>query len=134
MYAAEVDIGGQKVAIRELTVKDFRAWLMDIETQAKDMEAPLFSIDRDLFPDISLNELPRFTDLDAEKIDCLTPSQLREVVDQVKKVNPSFFDMRGRMDANAKAVLNFFKKSALDLNAPPASLSSTGTTAPGTTH
>lgn len=136
MYATKIEVAGQQVTVRELTVKDHRAWLMDITSRAKDerLEIELFSVDRDLFDDMPLTDLQRFTDLTAEQIDAMRPSDLRKVIEVVKEVNPDFFGMWGRMRTSARAIVESIDKSFPSLNGQPAPSSSTATTTSGPTR
>lgn len=136
MYERRIQVAGQDVTVRELTVKDHRAWLMDITTRAKDesLEVDLYSVDRDLFEDMPLSDLPRFTDLTPEQIEAMRPSDLRQVIAAVKEVNPDFFSMRGRMQTSAQSLIESIGKSFPGLSAPPAPSSSTDTTMSGPTR
>lgn len=136
MYEHKIEVAGQQVTVHELTVKEHRAWLMDIMTRAKDqsLEIELYSVDRDLFDDMPLTDLPRFTDLTPEQIDAMRPSDLRKVIEAVKEVNPDFFGMWGRMRTSARAIVESIDKSFSGLNGQPAPSSSTATTMSGPTH
>jgi len=133
MYERQIEVGGNPIAVRELTLKDYRSWLKDMIDQAAQEEIPLYSIDRDLFKDMALTDLPRFTDLTPERIDGMTGSQVRQVIEAVKKANPDFFAMRERMRNTASQVIGLMEKHLKDLSAPPAPLSSTDTTMSGPT-
>lgn len=136
MYEKQIEVAGHQVTVRELTVKDHRIWLMDITTRAKDerLEIDLYSVDRDLFDDMPLSDLPRFTDLTPEQIDAMRPSDLRQVIAAVKEVNPDFFAMWGRMRSSAQVVIESIGKSFPGLSAPPAPSLSTDTTMSGPTR
>lgn len=88
----EVVLGERRVSVRELTVGEIRAWLKSLATLA-DGDA----VDAALFSEITLFDLTRLSDLSADEIDRLTPSELRQVIDAAKEVNADFFGMRARL-------------------------------------
>lgn len=133
MYERKIEVAGRTVTIREVTLKDYRAWLKDVIDQSKQEEIPLYSVDRDLFEDMALTDLPRFSDLTLEQIDEMRPSELHEVIAAIKEVNPDFFVMRGRMRNTANQVLAMTEESLSTSSAQPASSSSAGITMPGPT-
>lgn len=134
MYERNIEVAGRAVIIREVTLKDYRAWLKDVIAQSRQDEVPLYSVDRDLFEDLALTELPRFTDLTVEHLDEMRPSDLRKVIAAIKEVNPDFFEMRGRMRNTANQVISMMEGHLKSLNAPLASSSSMDTTMSGPTH
>lgn len=111
-YVKTLDVGGQAVQVREISIAEIRAWLMDIETQAKSETVSLYSVDRDLFEAVSLADLAKFTDLAPEVIDGLLPSQIHQVIAAVREVNPDFFAMRERMRQAADSLLAYLRKGA----------------------
>lgn len=137
MYEKTIEVAGQKVLVRELTVKDLRGWLIDFRNKAiagLDGDGEIFSVDRDLFSDFSVDELFRFTDLTDEKIEDMRPSDLRKVIEAVKELNPDFFAMWGRMSQNALSLIDFLNKNSKTLNGQPAPSSSTAISTSGATH
>lgn len=93
----EIEIGGRKVQVKELTVGEIRAWLKDAQFGASDV------VDVLLFEDIDLPALARMTDLDAAAIEAMTPGDLRRVIDAAREVNADFFAMRDRVTASGRA-------------------------------
>lgn len=80
------------VKLVELSVSEVRQWLK------KSAENPsLDLVDCLMFDDFQVSDLPLFTDLKADAIEAMTPNQLRTVIDEIKRVNPHFFEMRGRL-------------------------------------
>lgn len=134
MYERNIEVAGRTVIIREVTLKDYRAWLKDVIAQSRQDEVPLYSVDRDLFEDLALTDLPRFTDLTVDQLDEMHPSDLRKVIAAIKEVNPDFFEMRGRMRNTANQVLSMMEGHLKSLSAPLASSSSMDTTMSGPTH
>lgn len=78
-------IGARKVVCSELTVAQVRQLLQ------QEVSGDL--VDEALFTDIRLPDLPLFTELTAEQIDLMLPSELEEVVAGCKEANPAFFRM-----------------------------------------
>lgn len=89
----EVVVAGQPVICRELTVLQVRSWLEGLGSESPD---PLSAA---LFRDCTIDDLKRMTDLTDEKIDSLRPSQVEQVMQVCKELNPHFFAMLGRMAA-----------------------------------
>ena len=78
-------VGAQTFEVRELTVADIRLWLNDLlATPTPDLLAEA------LFDELSLADLPRMTSLTVERIEQMTPAELRQVIDAVKAVNGDF--------------------------------------------
>lgn len=86
----EIDVGGRKVQVRELTVGEIRAWLKDSGMVSGDL------VDAALFEEFSIPDLCAMTNLSADDIDALQPSEIREVAAVAKEVNADFFAMRNR--------------------------------------
>lgn len=95
----EIDLGGKVVQVKELTVGEIRAWLKDSGAVSGDV------VDATLFEDSSLPDLTYMTDLSADGVAALTPSELRLVFDAVREVNADFFLMRSRVLALGRAAL-----------------------------
>ncbi len=133
MYERNIEVAGRTVTIREVTLKDYRTWLKDVIAQSRQEEIPLYSVDRDLFEDFALTDLPRFTDLSVDQLDEMHPSDLRKIIAAIKVVNPDFFEMRGRMRNTANQVLSMMEGHLKSLSAPLASSSSMDTTMSGPT-
>lgn len=96
----EIEVGGRKVQVRELTVGEIRAWLKDSGMVSGDL------VDAALFEEFSLPDLLRMTDLTTETIAGMTPGDLRQVFAVAEEVNADFFGMRGRALALGRAALS----------------------------
>lgn len=86
-----IELNGGPVAVKELTVGEIRAWLRDTSQASADL------IDALLVDEVSISDLMRMTDLTAERMDELRPSDLNRLRDAAKEVNPDFFKLRGRI-------------------------------------
>lgn len=92
-------VGAQTFEVRELTVADIRLWLSDLlATPTPDLLAEA------LFDELSLADLPRMTSLTAERIEQMTPAELRQVIDAVKAVNGDFFGLRQKLLQAARTI------------------------------
>lgn len=87
----ELLLDGKPVIVREMTVLQVRAWMAELQQPGAGRDI----VDDALFPDCSLVDLPRMTSLTAADIDALRPSQLRQVIDLCKELNPDFFALMG---------------------------------------
>jgi hypothetical protein len=88
----ELQIGELRVICRELTVMQVRKWLEDAgKTQSLDI------VSSALFPECTLDDLMRMTDLTADVVDLLRPSQVETVIAVCKELNPHFFALLGRL-------------------------------------
>jgi hypothetical protein len=88
----ELQIGELRVICRELTVMQVRKWLEDAgKTQSLDI------VSSALFPECTLDDLMRMTDLNADAVDQLRPSQVETVIGLCKELNPHFFALLGRL-------------------------------------
>ncbi|MVW75394.1 hypothetical protein [Pseudomonas xionganensis] len=88
-------IGELDVVCRELTVGQLRGLI----GSAGDGEV----VGDFLFEQVRLADLPRMTNLTAEQIAELRPSQLQSVVEACQEANPDFFKMLARLDAAGRA-------------------------------
>ncbi|WP_236213703.1 hypothetical protein [Metapseudomonas otitidis] len=100
------------IQCRELTVAEIRDWLKSLQAQA---DAPDVVGDS-LLPDFTLADLERMTDATAEQLGGMTPSELRELGEDCKAVNPDFFDLRERISEAGRQVL---VRLSGDLNETP---------------
>lgn len=88
----EITVGDHAaVRVKELTVGEIRAWI-------RCLAAPAGAVDvagEMLFSEVRLDELAMMV----EGIDdgAWTPSELRQVLDVARELNPDFFDLRGRI-------------------------------------
>ncbi len=98
----EIEVGGRKVVVRELTVGEVRRWLKELADRAeagREDGDGLDVVTEALFEDVSLDDVRRMTDLSRKDLDALTPSQIREIVRVCEEVNRHFFDLRARLMA-----------------------------------
>ncbi len=87
----EIEVGGRKVQVRELTVGEIREWISSLADLPPDVT------DQALFEELALSELARMTDLPVADMSGLTPSELDQVLALAKEVNGRFFAMRSRL-------------------------------------
>lgn len=87
--------GEHEIIVRELTVADVRALM----GRAPDNDL----LGAALFEEIALVDLPIFTNLTAEKIELMRPSELRQVISACKEANPDFFGMLVRQQKRMEA-------------------------------
>lgn len=92
---------GRDVKVKELTVKEIRAWFAREEVRVKEqMEkgASEFDIVEEmLLRDVGLRDFLELTDLTKEEIDNAKPSELRAVMGKCKAVNDDFFVLRAKL-------------------------------------
>lgn len=96
----EIEVGGRKVQVKELTVGEIRAWLKDSGMVSGDL------VDAALFEEFSLPDLLRMTDLTTDVVAGMSPSDLRQVFAVAEEVNADFFGMRSRALALGRAALS----------------------------
>lgn len=93
-YSKTIELGGQQVTARELTTLEVRSWLKSQQ------HAPEFSVvDNFLFAkeEVTTGDMLLMSDVTAEQLDALPPSELKSLADAIKEVNPHFFEMRRRL-------------------------------------
>lgn len=103
----EKKIAGRSFVLKEKTVREIRDHIA--ASVAGDM------VDYGLFEDVSILDLRFLADLSAEDVDGMTPSELEEILGEVKEVNQRFFPMLQRQ-------MEAFRRLAMELTVP-ASLS-----------
>lgn len=81
-------IGGREIVFRELTVAAARQMFGNA---SDDVFGSL------LFPQCSLEDVRQMTNLTAEDIEAMRPSELREVIQGCQEQNPDFFEMLARL-------------------------------------
>lgn len=89
----EIEVAGLKIQVRELTLKEIRAWFKSVSSPENSNDL----VDATLFEEFSVSDLLVLTDLSMERIDGMTPTDVREVVAVAKEVNADFFAMRNRL-------------------------------------
>ena len=85
----ETKLGERPVTVRELTVTEVRNWVAEHEAGA--VIDPLRSF---VFDDCSLDDMARQCDITADDMEAYAPSDLTELRDKCKALNPHFFKVR----------------------------------------
>lgn len=88
------------VTVRELTVKEIRAWLKDVQERSDAVDV----VDVMLLRDVSLQDVMRMTSLTSDQVETLGPSQLRRVVVAARENNEDFFALRAGLLTVAAAI------------------------------
>ncbi len=100
-----IPIGEHNITIRELTVGDIRAILLEAANQQGQLIDPVASDAVDvilasmLLPDANLQELLAMAPMEQAVLDSLTDSELQALRDKCKELNPLFFGMKDRLQA-----------------------------------
>lgn len=94
-------IGELRVTVRELTVGEVRVMFK----RMAEMQNP-DPVDETLLEEISLVDLKLMTDLPDNLADDLTPSQLRQIYETCREVNPDFFALRERVELLGQRLLD----------------------------
>lgn len=94
-----IDLPGLSVSVRELTVAEVRAWLVEAEAGAA--VDPLRAM---VFDDCSLDDLARMSDVPAETLEQFTTSELAPLHDAAKALNPHFFRVRAALIRVARLI------------------------------
>ena len=92
----EIKVGERTVLVRELTVAELRAWMGGQQIDV-DLVDALFE---DM--DLSLADIPVFSDLTADEVGGLAPSQIEPVAELIHEVNQRFFGIWQRRLAEAR--------------------------------
>lgn len=87
----DVRIADYDVKVKELTLGEIRAWLKESATAPGDV------VDATIFEDFDVQDLRYMTDLQADQLDTLTPSECRALAAICQEVNADFFAMRKRV-------------------------------------
>lgn len=83
----EIEVGGDKVLVKELTLADLRAWLVEAASRLTvDLVDEVFSDQ-----DILVSDIPFFCDLNTESLKGLAPSEIEPLVTMIREVNARFF-------------------------------------------
>lgn len=93
--------GKTAITVKELTIAEIRAWLKKTEIEEEQPE----TVDLFILPDLQLQELLQFTDATPEDLDALTQSEVQELYQTVKEVNPLFFGMVKRLADMSRSAL-----------------------------
>lgn len=105
-FTTTVQVAGETVSVRELTVAEIRNWFKTIDQREID------TISSILFEDLSLEDLPLLSDITAERVEALPPSELAKLIVAIKEANSAFFSLRGKLFAAVKSQLQTPASSA----------------------
>ncbi|MBF0137467.1 MAG: hypothetical protein HQL65_14615 [Magnetococcales bacterium] len=97
----EVELEGQKITIRELTVAEVRHWFKDLEQV---QEGSIDLVNEGIVADASLGDVVRMTDLQVADLDEMTPSTIETLIVACREINPNFFRLRDRLLKAARAM------------------------------
>lgn len=87
-------LGGKEYIVKELTVAELRS-MMD-SRQDYDL------LRHELFDDLYLTDLPHFVNADLAALEKdLLPSQIDQLIEKVKEMNPRFFKLLARLKVTA---------------------------------
>ncbi len=95
-----VRVGDRPVTVKELTVGEVRAWVVDVEAGAT--IDPLHALALD---ECSLSDLARMSDIAAADLEAYAPSELADLVAACKALNPHFFRVRAALAATARTMM-----------------------------
>ena len=108
-----VATGIDGVLARELTVRQCRVMLLQIQERAQDRES-YDPINENLFEDMSMFEMVMVSNVGMAKLEGLKPSQLDKLVAAAKRANKNFFKMRAKQQ---KLVQDLLSKNSPELMA-----------------
>lgn len=95
-------IGDHVITIRELTVADIRAMLVESIQQYGDVvlipEQADLVLNTMLLPDVRLDELRVMAPMTQDVLDSLSDSELQTLRAQCRELNPLFFGMKARLE------------------------------------
>lgn len=85
---------GLVVTVRELTVAEVRAWV--VESQASSYRDPLHALALLSLPGetVGLDELARLCDATPDDLEQFTPGEIQPLLEAAKALNPLFFQLR----------------------------------------
>jgi hypothetical protein len=90
--------GQVRVKVRELTVSDVRAWIN--ESAGAGYRDP---VQATAFDGFGLDELARMVDKDAAELEEFAPSDLSQLVEVAREMNPHFFRLRSALEWAVRA-------------------------------
>lgn len=83
----EIEVGGEKVLVKELTLAELRAWLAEAASRLTlDLVDEVFADQ-----DVLVSDIPFFSDLSVEALKGLAPSEIEPLVTMIREVNARFF-------------------------------------------
>lgn len=124
----QVDVDGRTVTVRELTVREVRDWVTEIESGGKTIDVA----GEFVFEDCAVDDLVRMSDMSREAFDDLAPSQIEPIREAARVLNPGFFRVRAAVAAAQASIVRQLLSPAA-LSETPSPSSRTGTPGSGTT-
>ena len=94
-----VELPGAKVTVRELTVAEVRAWVVEMEAGM-----PVDALGSLVFDDCALADLARMSDADPAQLESLTYAELLPLRDACKALNPHFFRVRAAIPSGCMPI------------------------------
>lgn len=116
----QVDLGdGRIVTVRELTVAEIRAWLLEGE-RPKATDPDVAEVMAALYhPEVIMQDLARMTDAKVADMDDWTYSQFAKVLEVCKRLNPPFFSLLKGMIAAGEAAIGLQASQRLGSSGQP---------------
>ncbi|MCY1290069.1 hypothetical protein D9M68_790220 [compost metagenome] len=106
--------GGLGIVCRELTVLEIRDWLKGLQAGVAEPDP----VGDTLIEASSQADLLQMTNATQAQLDALTPSELRELAQDCKDVNPDFFALRERIEEGGRRLLEQLSNSLSETPAP----------------
>lgn len=94
-----IELPGLPVTVRELTVAEVRAWLVEAEAGA-----PVDPLRAMVFDDCSLDDLARMADVSAARLESFTAGELAPLHEAARALNPHFFRVRAALTRVARLI------------------------------
>lgn len=88
-----IQIGERTVTVRELTVREVRDWSVQIDTGLRQIDP----VGEMALPDCSLADLQMMSDADADVLEACTNTDLEQIAECARKLNPHFFRLRAAL-------------------------------------
>ena len=109
-----INVGERLVTVRELTVGAVRDWL--VRTQNDTTGDPIHAL---VLDECNFADLATMTDITVDELEAYAPSDLAELIETCKALNPHFFRVRAALAIVARAIKA--EAAAMTSTAPPAS-------------
>jgi hypothetical protein len=104
-----ITVADREVAVREMTVREIRDWLKDMEADAGDADY----LGMSLLEGVTLADVARMTDLSVADMDGFLPSEIDTIVAACQEVNPGFFRVAAPMLGIVRRALDSYARSGL---------------------
>jgi len=92
-------LGERTVTVRELTVREVRDWMVELETRQEADAIGALALD-----ECRLEDLARMSDISAADLEGYTPSEMEDLVVVCKALNPHFFKVRAALTSVARLI------------------------------